>query len=253
MNTKYKLLALGGLLGLVVIIIITWVFLKTSQTGPQTSDGSNTQEVSTDDPIDIVLDFYDLWLEAVQSTSTNPFQLELATRPILSKSLSDKLKENQTGLDPVLCQSVIPQQITARSIFKQQDKTQVLVMAKDKTVTEQAIVTLKQQNGGWYIDDIMCSPGEFAPTREFSFEKEGSLLKSVPLPLDPQYWHIVFEENGELGHAVPLFFDEESRCLSIELVEATCIPDQFTETKKVYVYGQMTELGVEVKRLEFRE
>jgi hypothetical protein len=119
MNTKQKLFGLGGLLGLLVIIVTAWIFLKAPQAELQTNQESNSQEVSTDDPIDIVLDFYGLWLDAAKSTTTNPFQLELATRPILSKVLSAKLKENQTGLDPVLCQSTIPEHINAKSIFKQ--------------------------------------------------------------------------------------------------------------------------------------
>lgn len=248
---------LGGLLGLVVIVLITWFFLKMSQTETQGDQESNNQEVSTDNPIDIVLDFYELWLQAAKSTSTNPFQSELTTRPILSKTLSAKLKESRvegnTEIDPVLCQSTIPERITARSIFKQEDKTQILVMAKDTTVTEQAIITLKRQNGGWYIDDILCSPGEFAPEREFSFEQEGYLLKNVPPPLDAQYWHIIFEQNGELGHAVPLMFDTESMCHATDGNKTVCSPDQFVEAKKVRAYGQMTEVGVEVKRLEFLE
>lgn len=248
---------LGGLLGLVVIVLITWFFLKMSQTETQGDQESNNQEVSTDNPIDIVLDFYELWLQAAKSTSTNPFQSELATRPILSKTLSAKLKESRVGenteIDPVLCQSTIPERITARSIFKQEDKTQILVMAKDTTVTKQAIITLKRQNGGWYIDDILCSPGEFAPEREFSFEQEGYLLKGVPPPLEARYWHIIFEQDGKLGHAVPLMFDAESMCQSTDGNKTVCSPDQFVEAKKVRAYGQMTEVGVEIKRLEFLE
>ena len=254
---KHKKIILGGLVALVLIIlIVAGVFFKENR-AKQMDLGLDGQEISTDTPVDIVLDFYNPWLEAVKSTTTDPYKSESVSKKILSDELRMRLMSTEghpeTEIDPVLCQSTIPERVTGRIVSQQEDETRVLVMAKEKELTAQSVFTLKRHNDGWYIDSISCSLGEFELPREFSFEKEGHLLKSVPPPLDPKTWHIVFEENGELGHAVPLFFDAESSCVSTDKNTAVCTPDQFIEATKIHVYGQMTELGAEVKRLEFIE
>ena len=237
------------IIGVVVVLvaILAWVFIK----------GSNEQQVSKLDVTDTVGGFYDQWLKAAQEPSTaNPTLSTLAKSPILSKALRTRLasaqKSSNTTPDPVLCQTVIPENISVRSVFERVDKAEMLVTSRDKKVTEQAIVSLTKLKNGWYINDISCSPGEFAPAREFSFEREGFLLKSsVPAPYNSKDWHLVFEENGEAGHVVPLFFDAESQCTSLDGSKSVCKPDQFTETTKVSVHGQMSERGVSVKRQEF--
>jgi len=80
---------------------------------------------------------------------------------------------------------------------------------------------------------------------------EGNLLKSVPPPYDPNYWHLVYAQNGTLGYVVPLFFSAMSMCTDIRGNESVCDPSQFIEVQKVMLRGDMTELGVEVKQLEF--
>ena len=214
-----------------------------------------SQEVSTDTPIDIVLDFYGPWLDAMQSTSTDPYKLGLPTTKILSETLRTQLIASEgraeTEIDPVLCQTTVPERGRARMLFQKDDTASVLVNAKEPGITAQSVFALKRQNEGWYIDNITCYPGEFEAPREFSFEKEGYLLKNVPPPLDAQYWHIVFEDNGEKGHTVPLLFNVESTCVAVDGSTAVCAPDQFTEASKVHVYSQMTELGADVVRLEF--
>lgn len=253
MNNKKYIIA--GLLGLLVIGVIVALYMKFSAAGPDGSNEMNNQEVSTDEPVDIVLDFYLPWLNAVKSTSTNPYASGLADEKILSAALSARLISTEghaeTDIDPVLCQTTKPTRVSGRIVSKTDTEARVLVVAKEKELTAQSVFTLKRFNDGWFIDDILCTPGEFELPREFSFEKEGYLLKSVPPPFDPQYWHIVFEENGELGHVAPLYFDAETACVSVEKSTAVCSPDQFMETSKVHVFGQMTERGVEVKRLEF--
>lgn len=239
---------------LAVIVIVAVILLKTN--GSQIIQ-SLSQEVSTDDPIDVALDFYGPWLKAVKSTSTNPYQEGLAENKILSKELRARLMStegrSETDIDPVLCQTTIPERATGRIVSEQESEARVLVKAKEKELTAQSVFTLKRLNDGWYIDAIECELGEFELPREFTFEKEGHLLKSVPPPYDPQYWHLVFEENGELGHVVPLFFNATSTCKSTDGSENVCNTDQFVEATKVHVYAQMTELGAEVQRLEFLE
>ena len=222
-----------------------------------TSKGSSEQQTSRFDATDTVINFYDQWLKAAQEpTDADPDQKTLAKSPILSKALRDRLvkaqKNPDTTPDPVLCQTVTPEDISTRRVYEDAEMAQVLVMSRDKDVTEQAVVTLMKINDGWYIDNIECSPGEFAPEREFSFEKEGNLLKgSIPAPYNPEDWHLVFEQEGVPGNVVPLFFDSKSECTILDGDKTSCTPDQFTEATKVFVRGQMSERGVNVNFLEF--
>lgn len=256
MSSKHKLFFTGGLL-VVLIIIGVGLFLKQSGTEDSLNQNSYTQEVSTSDPIDIVLDFYTPWLEAVRSTSTDPYTSGLAIEKILSEGLRTRLTSTaghaETEIDPVLCQTTTPARVTGRIVSAQEDTMRVLVMAKEKELTAQSVFTLKRLNEGWFIEDILCSLGEFAPEREFSFEREGFLLKNVPPPLDPKYWYVVFEENNELGHYAPLLFDTESKCMSLDGTEGVCAPDELIDTAKVHISGQMLESGVDVVRLKFLE
>lgn len=238
-----------GVLALVVVAG-AWVFLGTGK--------ESGQGVSGKSPVDTTLDFYDSWLAASQSTSTDPYQAGLADDPVLSKELRAKIakagENTEAEVDPVLCQAKVPTQIAALPVFEREDEAQVVVVSRDKGAVAQAIVTLNQSRGGWFINDITCSEGEIAPERgEFSFEQEGFLLKSVVPPLDPEYWHLVFEQGGEKGHAAPLLFGPASMCTSTDGSTSVCSPDQFTETSKAFVQGEMTEAGVNVKKLELRK
>ncbi len=242
-----KIKIIGVVAVLVAIVGLVWFFAK----------GGAEQQVSKLDATDTVGDFYDKWLKAAQMpTTADPNLATLAKSPILSKSLRAKIanaqKDSNTTTDPVLCQSTVPEDISMRRVFTSENEAQILVTSKDKNVTNQAFVTLNKYNNGWYINDIQCSLGEFAPEREFSFEKEGYLLKnSIPKPYNNKNWHLIFEDNGEPGHVVPLLFDSESQCTSLDGSKSVCKPDQFIEATKVFVRGQMTERGANVKQLEF--
>lgn len=237
----------GVVVGLVAIVGLVWFFAK----------GPAVQQVSKLDVIDTVGGFYSDWLKALKEpTSAVPNRADLAKLPILSKALRDHLtktlKQSGATLDPVLCQTVIPEKISTRVVSENTEKAQVLVMSRDKKVTEQALITLIKYNDGWYINDIQCSPGEFGAEREFSFESGGYLLKSsIPSPYNSKNWHLIFEENDQAGNVIPLFFDSESKCTSLDGSKSVCKPDQFTEATKVFVRGQMTERGISVKRQEF--
>ena len=234
------------IVGVLVVVGLIWFFMK----------GPTGQQVSTLDPIDVAGDFYNQWLKAEQEPTAEPNQATLANSPILSESLRTRLVSTErnpdTTPDPVLCQTVAPKGISIRTIIALEDEVQILILSKDKAVTEQAVFTLLKLNEGWYIDNIECSPGEFAPEREFSFEMEGNLLKgSVPAPYNSKDWHLVFTQNGQAGNVVPMFFDSESECTKLDGTKATCNPAELTEATKVFVRGQMSERGVSVKRLEF--
>lgn len=92
-----------------------------------------------------------------------------------------------------------------------------------------------------------------APEREFNFDNEGHVLKGVSPQLDPNYWYIIFTENDELGHSVPLIFGTDSICGPVGETLAPCVPEQFLPVAKAHVYGQMGDTGIEVTRLEFLE
>ncbi len=238
------------IIGVVVVLIAIVLLVK------WLPKGRDEQQVSKLDVIDTVGNFYNDWLEALKNPGTaDPSLATLTQSPLLSPALSARLGvaiQSAQEIDPVLCQAKAPEGITIRNIYLSEKKAEILVTSKDKEETKQAMVTLMPKDGGWYMDKIECSLGEFAPEKEFSFEKEGFLIKaSVPKPYNNKNWHLVFEDNGKLGNVVPLFFDKDSQCTSLEGVKAVCKTDQFVETAKVSVRGQMTERGLSVKRLEF--
>lgn len=254
---KNKNTIIAASVGLVVIALVAWLFLRGGGSNDGGSDNQGVdknQVVVVDSPINIALDFYEPWLNALKSTSTNPYQSGLAKADVLSQQLRDKLVASEghdsAEVDPVTCQLAVPEKFRTKTLYELEDKAQLLVLAKDKDLTGQAVVTLIHLNEGWYIDDISCSNGEVPPEREFTFEKEGLLLKSVVAPLDPKYWHIIYEENGQFGHAAPLFFSSESTCTDTDGNTGACEPDKFMETSKAVIKGQMTESGVDVVNLE---
>lgn len=223
--------------------------------GQQQNTDPNKIQASKGDPVDIAMDFYNAWLTALKTGTAKPYEAGLATRPVLSAGLKAKLSAAKTHAatdpDPVLCQVKVPDQISSRTIYQQKDSAQVLITSKDKTQTGQAVVTLKAQDGGWYMDDIACSAGEVAPVAEFSFDHEGFLLNSVPPPLNKKYWYVIYEDNGVKGQYAPLFLSKTSACQSVDGAKSVCDAKTFTDAKKVHVYGQMTETGVDVTRIEF--
>lgn len=238
---------------LILIIIAAGAFFLFKGKGLPlpTQDSTGSARGINKDPIDIVSDFYASWLDAAKSTSTDPYKEGLQSNPALSSALSAKLAAAKgTSTDPVLCQSRTPSKIATRVVYTLPAKEEILVTAKDKDLTGQAIVTLSKQGENWSIDSIECAAGEFAPEREFTFEQEGFLLKQVPPPYDPKNWHLVFSEEGTMGHVVPLFFDSSSMCTSPDGTTAVCDPSTFKETRKATVHGNMTEYGVNVKKME---
>jgi hypothetical protein len=249
---KNRILIGGGLVLLLGVLGLVW-FSSSNSNKDNPGEVASTQFVIKEVPRDIVLDFYGPWLDAVRSTTTDPYQAGLGEAPILSPAQRTKIaeaKNTSSAIDPVTCQTAAPEKIISKVLYELNDKAQILVIAKDDNLKGQAVVTLNRLNEGWYIDDISCSAGEVPPEREFTFEREGFLLKSVVEPLNPEYWHLIYEENGQLGNAAPLFFSEESTCIDVEGNSETCDATKFMETTKAVVKGEMTESGVKVSRLE---
>lgn len=254
--TKYqKVAVVVSVIGVVMIAIFGYKLFKGGTS--DTTNPAGQQEFVLGTPVDVVLDYYAPWLAARQSTTSNPFTEGLAASPILSEELRSRLVASEAhfmdGLDPVLCQSATNTdlRLIPRLMNEQPDKAQVLVLAKG--LPAQAVITLKKQGEGWYLDDIACAAGEFEPEREFTFDREGNLLKDVPKPLDSKYWHLVFTEDGKPGHTAPLFFDDQSMCTAADGTEGVCDQEKFRAAEKALVQGEMTETGVTVKKLKLLE
>jgi len=253
---KRKSSIIIGSVALILIIVVTVMLL---------ANKGFKQEVSQNDPTDIVADFYSAWLDAARSETSSPYAMELDKNPLLSKELrkhlSTQAKNSGTPevggeegegdiVDPVLCQTAVPTKISTRTVYENEESVQILVTAKDKELSGQSTVTLKRYNDGWYIDQIECSPGEFGVDREFTFEREGALLKdSLKGDFNTDFWHLVFEERGQKGYVALLLFSEASVCADKKGKESPCGDlSQLKETMHLFVQGQMTESGVEVQK-----
>jgi hypothetical protein len=225
--------------------------------------GGGGETVTSSDPrgvegeaIDVALDFYDAWLSARKSSSTDPYTNGLTSSLALSLDMSKKLIDTETsfkesGQDPVLCQPSIPSGLRTRSIHNDGIEAQFLVLSKDKTA-HQAVVTLVAHDGLWEITDITCGAGEQAPDQgEFSFDREGFLLNDLPPPLDSQSWYVVFIEADVPGHTAPLILGPDSSCVLIDGSSQTCSTELFSKAQPVHVQGNLTEAGVGVKHIEF--
>lgn len=245
MNNKKNILALGGVLILLVVLVMSWYIWNLN---------NQEQEVSNDDPLNISIDYYQSWLDARNSDSSNPYEENLNKFPILSKDLRKKLAQSkktfEAETDPVLCQSVLPTGSSARIVYQQEDEVQILILATDDGLEGQSIFTLNKYNEGWYINDIECRAGEFGEEKEFNFENEGLLIKDVPDSYNSQFWHLVYVENKEMILA-PLFFSEESKCIDSDQNEKVCNVDEFNEGETVKTFGQLSETGVDVEKIEF--
>lgn len=241
------------IIGVIVVGVIAVVWL--SSNSDQVSLGENESAIPEDDAMDFTLSYYNEWLNAVLSTTTDPVTAGLANDARLHEDVQAYLAEYDYSneLDPVLCQTAAPNRVGAKASYVMDREAQFLILARglEEKSSRQAVVDIAAQDGKWVISTITCTEGESAPEREFTFEREGFLLKSVPPPLDPEYWHLVFEERGVAGHTAPLFFNESSICVSIKGEESVCDPDAFVEAEAVLIKGQMTEAGVDVVRIEF--
>lgn len=247
---RNKSLPILLLVGTVVIIgIIIWKVIGGGLSLPGQWKGVEG------DPVDVTLDFYEAWLTARNSTSTDPFTAGILAYDQVGEEVASGLSEYEgkladTETDPVLCQTTIPGGLRTLPVYKKDDSAQILVMSTTKGQSGQAVVTLAAKNDLWQITNITCGNAEQAPTGEYSFDKSGFLLKQVPAPLDSKYWHLVFEEDGVLGHAVPLFIDGDTICVLEDGSSEACSDGVLKETMPAHVYGAMSESGVNVKKIE---
>lgn len=236
-----------GLMGLI------W-FLATNKSGETVADDMFTQG----DPLELTLELMSLWRDNLVATTTVPLATFLE-QPLFSQQLRTSLLATpraEDAPDALLCQTTIPPRVVGRKIAETNNEAQVMVIARGQEERSpfQAIVTLRGNGeGGWLIDAISCAEGESAPEVEFSFDREGFLLKSVPPPYQAGNWHIVFEQDGQMGYVAPIEFNAESICIEENGTESVCAPDTLVEPVSALVRGDMTEAGVIVRQVRFGE
>ncbi len=243
---KQKIIVIVGGIVLIAVILSAIYFFSKKQ---------KEQEVSKYEPVDVAVDFYKKWEGEVLAENTDPYKSGLQNTLILSPQLREKLKSTEgqpaDAVDPVLCGKTADVKISTRRVFESENESQILVTSKDKEQTGQTMFKILKYKEGWYIDDITCSPGEFGEDKEFTFEREGFLVKGSNLEsFDSALWYIVFEEDGQPGHYAPLVLGSKSVCVDKDGKENTCDTEKFSDLSKIFVRGQMTEGGVDVVKLE---
>jgi hypothetical protein len=249
-----RFLVIGGVIVLLGVVV-TLVFLGYRTA---TDDESENIPVVALDPLDVVIDFYNDWLLLAQSTTTSPYDSDLINSPLLSEAVRTKVAVRPTvgesnSLDLVLCQAVPPNKIGAKVLYQLDTEAEFIILARGdaEKSPNQAVVKVVRTENTWQIINITCTTGDIPPVREFAFEQEGYLLKNLPPPLNPDVWHLVFEQDGVMGHTVPLFFTTESVCITTGGTESVCDTATFTDAKKVFIQADMSESGAVIKRLHF--
>lgn len=243
------------IIGIILVGVgaVVWYFSSGRTDAPVQEPDMFTQG----DPVDLTLDMMSQWRDNRAGTSTVPLA-GFIEQPLFSPALRTKLNETPeaNGLDPLLCQPEVPPRVVGRMVLQTETEAQVLVFARglETLAPQQSLVTLRGNGeGGWVISTIACVLGETAPEVEFTFDREGYLLKSVPPPYQAGDWHIVFAQDGQMGYVAPLTFTGESLCIEANGVETVCAPDSFVEPSAVLVRGEMTEAGVIVNQVRFSE
>lgn len=249
--TRNKFLPIALIVGIIAVVgIIIWQVVGGKSLFPERWTGVEGE------PVAITLEFYEAWLAARTAGNDEPFNQGLLSYQQIGKGVREKVAAFEGKLgeegqeDPVLCQTAVPGGLRTLPVYQQDEAAQVLVMSTTEGQSGQAIVTLAAKNGLWQITDITCGNAEQGPKGEFSFDKSGFLLKQVPAPLDSKYWHLVFQEAGVLGHAVPLFITADTVCVLKDGSNATCDDNVLKETEPARVLGELSETGVTVKRIE---
>lgn len=252
MNNKKYIVGAG------ILVIIIAAFFLHSQNSPSNTQVDDTKHRGiAGDPIDIVGDFYSSWLARKRTTNTssstyNPLESEVLSYGMQAKLENFDFSSPVSELDPVLCQTSLPEGLRSRTIFSTENSLQVMMLSSDRQAGGQAIVTLEEHNDLWEIADITCGHGEEAPDMgEFTFDNNGYLLKdSLPDNFDKSNWHLVYEENGVNGHTVPLLFGDSSTCTDEAGNESSCQTGDFEEAMHIHAQGDMTEAGLDVKKFE---
>lgn len=107
-------------------------------------------------------------------------------------------------------------------------------------------VHLVVENGAWKVDRVSI-PDESAA----QFEAEGNLVRNNP-GLEPNAWHLVYEQPGKPALTMRLNFASSSIC-AVGNENAACDPEDLRPGARVHVLGEYeNEVSVRVIRLETR-
>ena len=212
--------------------------------------------VVPDDALDVTLDFFNGWLAVRKDTSKDRVvglsEVGTNLRESLRTELTSKVATLENGaVDPILCISYVPEKLGAKVVYEATTTAEIMVIPRgtETPLASPAIVTLTKDGEFWKIDAINCSSGETDTEREFTFDITGRLLKNVPPPLNPEFWHLVFEQDGVGGYTAPLSFASTSLCSFNNEAGEPCNLERLYETANVRIEGNMTEAGVDVIRL----
>ena len=250
MKTQHKVIAGAALL---LVGILGFMLLRdANERGAGDSETAEPFTGVEGNPTDITVDFYKDWTRATNATDTDPVAAGLTAGDLIAPTLRTRLETAlNDGADPVICQPVVPESVRTRTIYETEAEVQLMVLARDREIPGQTIITLEGQDERWRISDIYCGQGESAPQQgEFSFEQPGYLLKdSVEPPLDPSKWYLVYESGGIMGYTAVLNFNSDSTCVEADGTEVSCDAGFLTEAKHVLVAANMTESGAEVVRV----
>lgn len=235
----------------VVLLVVTgvvglWIFLSNSTS---TTDMAAIDTSSFQPPRDVVIDFYDAWLDVASSSPAGLPEFAFITNDLRSRIETDLAAA--PAIDPILCSAQAFSSFGTKVIYTTDTNAEIVVSSRGLEVSAQAIVLLDVTPTSWVISDITCSTGEVGPEVEFTFEQTGNLLKdSLQAPRDTNRWHLVYTRNEVAGNVIPLYFDEGSLCKSNDAEIVVCSTDIFSEPQQVTVKGQMTEAGVKVQIVE---
>ena len=233
-----------GVVAVIVIIVIAVLALQ--------KDGGEKWNGIEGAPIDIAIGFYTNWIDVKNAEDMDDAADELLETAPLADGLKETLEDNlHAEVDPVMCRSYDEPQLRTIPVFEREDTAQYIMQATRGEFTEgYAVVDLSGRDGQWQIENIECAYGDIAPEdREFNFDQTGGLLKNVPAPYDSNFWHLVFEDRGQIG-VVPLRFTDTTTCVTTEGEEVACDDSFLIEAMDAHVYGHMAEDGAEVVRIE---
>ncbi len=219
----------------------------------------NEDDRKVTEALDVAFDFYNAWLDEAKANggkmkADSILLSSTALENGVRDSLLAKLNTGNDGVDPALCQSVVPDDVKMKYVSEMPTEVEVMVISKYATGTPTgfALVNMKMADKTWVITNIACSKGDVLEEREFSFSNKGQLLKNVPPPFDNTQWHLIFSEDGTPGHVAPLRFSASSTCRANN-AEAVCDINALKEAAYAKIDGAMTETGVEVTKMEWSE
>ncbi len=239
---------------LIAIIAILIVAIGSTTTWYMTRP--EPERVVPDEAIDVTLDFYNSWLAIRKDTAKDKVQglneIGNNVNEALKNELSGKVATLQNdSVDPILCINYVPEKVGAKIVYEATTTAEIMIIPRgvETPLASPAIVSLSKEGEFWKIIAINCSSGEVAPEREYSFMMSGRLLKNVPPPLNPEFWHLVYEQDGVGGYTAPLLFASTSLCSFNNEEAIPCDTARLYETASVRIEGNMTEAGVDVVRL----